>query len=283
MMMLYQSSVNYDNNNTTLETTAAPASRSTQIMEHHRRRFSGINRGIVVCLYDNIVPLGISLILELRCLEDYSAIQVCHCSDSELSTDSRARLMGLDPLIQIVDVCAEFKDNEKMVKSFQSYWIKPLALIRSSFEEVMLIDADAIFMQSPHALWQVKGYQRTGTLFFRDRPMAASKFLGKKVADPTDPGKTIPMIQYVFRTFDPKPFVRYRTVGLRGGSNDDRVEPSTEFRHSFVWDGKSGHYQESSVVLFNKPKQPRAVKIMEEFILRTRFTLKEFAWGEQRR
>lgn len=225
------------------------------------------NRGIVLCLYDNIVPLGVSLILELRCLGNFSPIEVCYCTESELSATSM-ELLRQDPLVTLVDSCSSFADQDRVVKSFQSYWIKPLALLNSRFDQVMLLDADTIFMENPAALWSVEGYKRTGTLFFPDRIMTPSKFLGKKVQDPTNATRMVPWIHAIFQLYGSS------SPGIRGA----KIKASDQLKQSPLWDQKSGHYQDSSVVLFDKVRQQKAAKVMEHFVFKERFQHSGFSW-----
>lgn len=47
--------------------------------------------------------------------------------------------------------------------------IKIFAIIASAFEEIIIMDADDVFLQDPISLFSDEGYKSTGTLFFRDR------------------------------------------------------------------------------------------------------------------
>ena len=49
-------------------------------------------------------------------------------------------------------------------KDLQGFQLKPFALAESMFEEVMLVDADVIFLQPPDILWSNASYQATGTM-----------------------------------------------------------------------------------------------------------------------
>lgn len=232
-------------------------------------------RGIVLPLHDDIVPMGYALILDLRCLGNTMPIEVAHCMENELSNTSRSLLLQ-DPLVSIVDVCTKIPEEyQHIASSFQSYWIKPLALLMSRFKEPMLIDADAIFFMDPAELYEVDGYKDTGTLFFRDRLMAHSKFLAAKVQMENESEK-VTYIKYIFKDFDPIPFQKYGTI-VRD-SNDTGFGPSMLLRESPTWEGATGHHQESSIVLFNKGKQPRAAKIMEYFMFEGRYKYPKFAW-----
>lgn len=47
--------------------------------------------------------------------------------------------------------------------------IKVFTILASAFQEVIICDADVVFLQDPEVLFEDPGYNRTGTLFFRDR------------------------------------------------------------------------------------------------------------------
>jgi alpha 1,3-mannosyltransferase len=49
---------------------------------------------------------------------------------------------------------------------------KPMAMLLSSFREVILIDADVLFFVDPTLLFSDPEYLRLGALFFRNRLLA---------------------------------------------------------------------------------------------------------------
>jgi len=56
--------------------------------------------------------------------------------------------------------------------SFVKGWfIKPFSIFFSSFEEVILIDADAVFLQNPDLLFSDPDYLLTGCLLYKDRTL----------------------------------------------------------------------------------------------------------------
>jgi alpha 1,3-mannosyltransferase len=94
---------------------------------------------------------------------------------------------------------------------------KPFAILLSSFREVIFIDADSLFFEDPAVLFDDPGYVETGALFFRDRkimPESKKRWLQQLL---------------------PKPISRLA-------------------KQSYMWNGESGHYQESGVVVVDKWK-----------------------------
>ena len=71
-------------------------------------------------------------------------IQVYHCL-GELSPAAQAILTN-DPSVKIIDVCKYYVDrgfwDSSTASDYKSFLLKPIALYHSSFDEVMLIDAD---------------------------------------------------------------------------------------------------------------------------------------------
>ena len=62
------------------------------------------------------------------------------------------------------------------MRAMRSYMIKPLALLASRFDEVLLIDHDTyVFRQDLELLFQSGVYRRAGMLLFRDRVSAMVK------------------------------------------------------------------------------------------------------------
>ena len=94
---------------------------------------------------------------------------------------------------------------------------KPFAILMSSFREVIFVDADAFFFRNPEILFEDPTYEETGALFFRDRQMF--------------PESKKRWLQQIL----PKPI-------------------SKQVRESRFWTGKSGHMQESGVMVIDKWK-----------------------------
>ncbi|KAJ0390612.1 hypothetical protein ATCC90586_011284 [Pythium insidiosum] len=104
-------------------------------------------RGLIISLHNGIVPLGLSLIQELRCLGNDELIQVYHCFPNELTPESRALLLRSDRRLELVDVCTAMVKTGKLPMGqaikFRNWWVKPLALYHTDLQHVMLLDADA--------------------------------------------------------------------------------------------------------------------------------------------
>ncbi|GMF55099.1 unnamed protein product [Phytophthora fragariaefolia] len=229
-------------------------------------------RGIILCLHNGIVAMGVSLIRELRCLGNQEIVQVYHCFPEEMSDENRALLTRNDSRVEIVDVCSEilakdgpenlFMHDVKTAKAFKNYWIKPLALYYTKIKEAILIDGDAVLMRDPAVLRTMSGYVRTGTTFFRDRIAKMNRFLNKK----TENGK--PYIKHLIDSFP------YKKLKLT-----DAI-PSEQLKKTFSWRGDTGHEMDSSMVLVDKTRAGKAMEVLKELIFSTRFKL-QFSWGDK--
>lgn len=75
----------------------------------------------------------------------------------------------MGPDITAFDVTSIFNDlNLKLANG--GWAIKSFAILGSTFEQAILLDADSIFLQKPEAFFDNHpGYRETGTLLFHDR------------------------------------------------------------------------------------------------------------------
>ncbi|ETV92106.1 hypothetical protein, variant [Aphanomyces invadans] len=209
------------------------------------------SRGIVICLHDGMVPMALSLVQELRHLGNKDVIHMYHCGADEISALSRATILAVDPTVQFIDVCTDMvasgKLREDQVPSFRSYWLKPLALIHSKLNHVMLMDTDVMVFHDPALLWDIQGYRDTGTLFFRDREIIIQMFLTDIVEFP-DRTKQLALHALV-ETFD------YAKFNLE-------YNPSSMLLNSLAWKGDAAHEQDSSITLIHKSRASVAMDVL---------------------
>lgn len=242
-------------------------------------------RGIVLPLYDKIAALGLSLILELRAMDVDLPIEIPYCGD--LDSKLRDLISRKDPLVRIYDVCEQaanaktaqdvplFCNNLRHChRKFRSFDIKLVAVVFSRFEEFMLMDADTLYFQSPMPLWELTKYKQTGTLFFHDRISFESMFLAELM--PGNPNVT--KYQHFLSTFDVTPFQPLGVISRRYASKGEAArarreslpvklpfKPSDFLLTSHSWHHRAGHQMDSSLVLWNKVRQPRATTILASF------------------
>ncbi|KAJ6443436.1 alpha 1,3-mannosyltransferase [Purpureocillium lavendulum] len=101
--------------------------------------------------------------------EDHRA-PITYAGEDDLTRQQRDVLSALDSTnnIDFVDVLSVFNDSHAGLRN--GHWaIKPFAALASRFEEVIVIDADAVFLQLPEKLFAQGPYRRTGAYLFHDR------------------------------------------------------------------------------------------------------------------
>ncbi|GFF90975.1 hypothetical protein IFM53868_06348 [Aspergillus udagawae] len=179
-------------------------------MDLHVRAYSG-RRGIVITAGNNQAPYLLTSIPSIRWLGCDLPIEIMYLGDADLSPSFQADLESL-PGVTIRDLSLMVNDDGWKLAGWAA---KPFSILFSSFREVMLVDADALFFVDPEVLFDDASYQDTGTLFFRDRlfmPESKKEWLNKILPHP----------------------------------------PSSKVKESRFWTGESGHMQESGVVLVDK-------------------------------
>ncbi|KAG7392320.1 hypothetical protein PHYPSEUDO_001424 [Phytophthora pseudosyringae] len=226
------------------------------------------DRAVLLCMQDGVLPMGLSLIRELRCLGNEELIQVYHCGPDELSDDARETLFAIDNRLEIVDVCSDLASREiisdKLAAKFQNWWVKPLAVYHTDVRHVTLMDVDDIFVEDPAVLRGLHEYNRTGTTFFYDRVHAScNEFVNGDDAD----GKYLPKL---FANFS------YAQFNVSGGEN-----PSDHVLESFAYAGKTCHEMDSSLVLIDKVRAGQTVMdIMLWFVTQERFRF-AYSFGDK--
>ncbi|OQR99247.1 hypothetical protein THRCLA_06574 [Thraustotheca clavata] len=244
---------------------------------NYEPKFPQVVRGIVLCVHNRIVPMAMSLLRELRALGNYEYVQIYHCLPDEL--DYQAMEMFLeDPLVEIIDLCsymtqAGYFATEETSIAFQNFWLKPLAVLFSSFNQVMLIDADDIFFENPNSLWESKAYIDTGTLFFHDRVIDIRMFLNTEinVTLPSGKNQTTRYVGEFFKNF------YFNEAGILS-----KHTPSSQLLKSMVWNGYTAHEQDSSVVLIDKVRAGYWVlRVLWTLITHSRFDPICYSWGDK--
>lgn len=228
------------------------------------------DQGIVLCLHNEALALGVSLLRELRCLGNNELVQIYHCFSHELSQASKETLFSVDNRIEIVDVCSDLVQSGAMkveiAHKFSNWWIKPLALHHTDLTHVILLDADDLLLKDPATIRLSQGYVNTGTLFFYDRVVKCSLYLNKRV--PGRPPTTY--IKHILADFD------YTGFNITGG----KPNPSQRIQDSLIYQGKTCHEQDSSMVAIDKSRAGKALDVLWWLITRERFRF-EFSWGDK--
>jgi hypothetical protein len=70
--------------------------------------------------------------------------------------------------VECLDITKIFDNSILQLKGWD---IKPFAMLAAPYEEILLMDADTVFMQPPDVFFSDVGYRKDGALFFHDRTL----------------------------------------------------------------------------------------------------------------
>lgn len=129
--------------------------------------------GIVIPAGNNNLRFASHLIASLRnVLDSKLPIQIVYAGDGDLSRSNRHFLAELvassGQELSFLDILTVFDDATLNLRN-GGWAIKPFAVLGSSFEKVILLDSDAVFLQKPEVLLDHPSFQHSGALLFRDR------------------------------------------------------------------------------------------------------------------
>lgn len=143
-------------------------------------------KDVIISFHGDIVSMDLSLTRDLRCMSNQELVQVHHCLLDELSAKSRELLTANDSRVEIADVCPYYIERRFLTPvvatQFRNWWVKPLALVYTDIQEVVLLNADVIPMQDPASVREMPGYKRTDTTFFFDRVKGEAAYFNSYAA-----------------------------------------------------------------------------------------------------
>lgn len=220
-----------------------------------------------MCLHEGIIPLGLSLIRELRCFGNNEVVEIYHCD--ELSLETQELIHSIDGNVRVIDICTKLVKSgvftEEFAKTFQSYWLKPLAVHQTELQEIMLLDADDILLKDPAVLRDTPGYVNRGTIFFYDRVINQPEFFNKyRPVKTTGKPRNERYMKYWIRSFN---YTRF----------DSFNHPSKHFKQSLAYRGRTCHEQDSSMLLIDKARGAKAMSVLWFLITEERFVY-PFSW-----
>lgn len=128
-------------------------------------------RGIVVSLGDSNAEFACRLLRVLFHLGNLLPIQFIHRGD--LSTSSIGKIRSVargKQSVEFIDVSPTLRSGFGSV--FRGYNNKWFAALFSTFEEIILMDADVVPFVNPESFFDLEGYRRTGAYFFKDRELS---------------------------------------------------------------------------------------------------------------
>ncbi|KAL3897270.1 MAG: hypothetical protein SGCHY_003532 [Lobulomycetales sp.] len=179
------------------EQTASDFKRIRQIMFplideklFSRHAFSGA--GIVMCLgsENNVhVEHGYSSLKAIREVHKSDLpMEVFYLGEKDSLSEKDRKLFESIPNLRVVDITDLILDRKDI--GMVGWYMKPFAMWASSFEHVILLDADCNLLQSPDVLLKSPKYHSAGALFFYDREMGGGRgngpnWIRSMLTDPT--------------------------------------------------------------------------------------------------
>jgi hypothetical protein len=196
-----------------------------------RNSYERGSRGIIIAVGggQESIRFASHLIVSLRqVLHSKLPIQIAYAGDEDLSPRDRTRIQSLKGAtdIEFLDVLSVFNDTTLKLQG-GGWAIKPFALLASKFEQAILIDADAVFLQKPERLFDQAPYVNKGAYLFHDRLLWRFQF--------------------------PERHIWWR---------DQIKEPSAELLKSQVWLERYSEECDSGVVVVDKSQLPIFVGLL---------------------
>lgn len=141
-----------------------------------RATFEPGSRGIVLPTGSETLRFAYHLLASLRgVLNCTLPVEIAYAGDDDLTPAEREEMRAHFDGLAFLNVLEVF-DGETLGLQGGRWAIKAFAALGSSFEEVILVDADAVFLQPPEILLAQEAYQKTGALLFRDRLLFMGAF-----------------------------------------------------------------------------------------------------------
>lgn len=137
------------------------------------------SKGIVISMGVFQVSDGMRLIRVLRHLQNSLPIAIVHKGDLDKESQdllircARDDAAGSWPLQELWFLDVSNVLRSEFSEKFQSFSNKWLAVLFSSFENTILLDADTVPFVPLDIYYQMEQYEKTGTVFFKDRKLTS--------------------------------------------------------------------------------------------------------------
>ncbi|CAF0916984.1 unnamed protein product [Didymodactylos carnosus] len=129
-----------------------------------------MSKGIVVCMSDKYMKVGLPVLLSLKDVKNNLPIEIMYYGENDLSVKNRQKLLQISNVIRLIDLSTIFYNV-----SLAGFAIKPFAILASTFQHVLLMNSDVYFLQSPAKLFVDNDYIQENVMLFTDRTMGKNK------------------------------------------------------------------------------------------------------------
>jgi hypothetical protein len=153
-------------------------------------------------------------------------IDIVYRDEVDLPNNLRSYLTSTYTNVHTTELASSGIFNDG-VAGMHGWSIKPFAAIATEFTQVLMVDADVIFLTRPEDFFEQEDYQKTGTLFFSDRKVSrkGKETKGQVIRD---------WLLQQLGVIDPT--------------------PSQSLEQSYFWQTHGIHRQESGVVVVDKSR-----------------------------
>ena len=127
--------------------------------------------GIVIPVGEKYVALAHHAIRILRLMQCNLPIEIAFFGDSDLSSQARKTFEEYENV-----TCLDLSRRVEGGAALLGWTIKPFAILFSSFEHVLMMDADVVWLKNPELLFESLPFRKSGALFFIDRIQKKSDF-----------------------------------------------------------------------------------------------------------
>jgi len=206
-------------------------------MTSGRRDSRGITtRGIVMCCAPDMVSSLLHALQRVRLAGSDLPVQIWHVGELNASVANRLQKEEGVSVHDLLDAVSPLPEDE--VQDFRGFMCKPLAMLASSFTEVMSIDHDGWAFMNISDLFHSKPYLESGMLVFRDRLQMKTPSKQKEAGH---------FLRDLIR----------RRVHVPHFFGDTLVgpmhwRPSSSLLQAPIVKSQSNHHADSSIVLLNK-------------------------------
>lgn len=150
-----------------------------------KQSYSG--RGIILPTGSGHFRFAVHLIRSLRLLKCTLPIWLAYSGPTDLTPDELNYMQAMQ--VTLFDVSKYVDANSLSLKGWQ---IKPFAMLMAPFKEVIMMDADIVWMQNPEILFNDPGYLEHHAIIFHDRTLFENdqgkpKWLHENVPAPLSP------------------------------------------------------------------------------------------------
>ena len=210
-------------------------------------------RGMVMCTGSRMVDDARAVIYQTRNVWNSTlAITLAHCG--ELSWDVQVAMAAKN--VTSLDICGGALLASP--KRLRGWFCKAAALVMSPYDETLVVDLDTVWFKSPEVIFNSPAYQRTGSLFFRDKTSYA--------------GKRIKAEDRIFQDIIEE-FLVAATKGRINMTSSVGLQKRTADGHSFFWrnvanrsEAAINNFQDSSVIALDRSRHPKMLSVLESLI-----------------